>query len=78
MLPPSGGFTSWPAESDVSIAFTTYQAGRAFFIGRKQDDKVWAHELVDTGNTVVVIEIAGKAPSGCKTLRSGIPFLAGS
>lgn len=44
MLLLSGGFTQWLAEMDTSVVFTTYQAGRAFFIGRKQTGDVWAHE----------------------------------
>lgn len=37
-------FSEWLARADASIALTTYQAGRLFFIGRKPDGSVRAHE----------------------------------
>jgi len=37
-------FTAWLAEAGVSLAFTTYQAGKLFFIGLKPDGKLWVHE----------------------------------
>lgn len=37
-------FSEWLARVDASIALTTYQAGRLFFIGRKPDGSVRAHE----------------------------------
>lgn len=37
-------FAEWLARADVSVALTTYQAGRLFFIGRKPDGGVRAHE----------------------------------
>jgi len=37
-------FAAWLARADVSLALTTYQAGRLFFIGRKPDGGVRAHE----------------------------------
>lgn len=40
----SAGFSTWLAAADVSLALTTYQAGRLFFIGRKPDGGVRAHE----------------------------------
>lgn len=40
----SPGFASWLAEADVSLAFTTYQRGRLFFLGRRLDGTLWAHE----------------------------------
>ena len=42
----SGGFGAWLEEQDLSIAFTTYQAGRIFFAGRKPDGSVWGHERI--------------------------------
>jgi len=33
-------FTSWLAEQGASLAFTTYQAGKLFFIGLKQDGQL--------------------------------------
>jgi uncharacterized protein (TIGR03032 family) len=44
MIMTSPGFSSWLAEQDVSLALTTYQAGRLFFIGRKPDGGLRAHE----------------------------------
>ena len=44
MILTSPGFSDWLAEQDVSIALTTYQAGRLFFIGRKPDGGLRAHE----------------------------------
>ena len=40
----SPGFSGWMAKAGAGIAFTTYQAGRLFFIGRKPDGSVRAHE----------------------------------
>ncbi len=37
-------FAEWLARADVSVALTTYQAGRLFFIGRRPDGGVRAHE----------------------------------
>jgi uncharacterized protein (TIGR03032 family) len=37
-------FAEWLGRADVCIALTTYQAGRIFFIGRKPDGGVRAHE----------------------------------
>lgn len=42
MLAP--GFEDWLAQSNASIALTTYQRGRIFFIGRRPDGGVRAHE----------------------------------
>src|SRR2546423_15677718 len=36
-------FAAWLAAADVCLALTTYQAGRLFFIGRKDDGGVRAH-----------------------------------
>jgi uncharacterized protein (TIGR03032 family) len=44
MLLTSGGFSHWLAEEGVSLALTTYQAGRLFFIGRRPDGGLRAHE----------------------------------
>jgi len=40
----SSRFSEWLAGVDVSLSLTTYQAGRLFFIGRKPDGGVRAHE----------------------------------
>ena len=37
-------FSEWLASVDVSLSLTTYQAGRLFFVGRKADGGVRAHE----------------------------------
>ncbi len=39
-------FAEWLAAADVCLALTTYQAGRLFFIGRKPDGGVRAHERI--------------------------------
>lgn len=44
MLMLSPGFSQWLEEERVSLALTTYQAGRLFFFGRKQDGSLRAHE----------------------------------
>ncbi|HEV2746563.1 MAG TPA: TIGR03032 family protein [Allosphingosinicella sp.] len=44
ILLSSGGLSRWLAEQDVSLALTTYQAGRLFFFGRKSDGGLRAHE----------------------------------
>lgn len=44
MILTSGGFSDWLAAQEVSLALTTYQAGRLFFIGRKPDGGLRAHE----------------------------------
>jgi uncharacterized protein (TIGR03032 family) len=40
----SSRFSAWLASVDASLALTTYQAGRLFFVGRKADGGVRAHE----------------------------------
>ena len=37
-------FPEWLAEQGVSLAFTTYQSGKLFFVGRKSDGKLSIHE----------------------------------
>src|SRR6476619_8028100 len=37
-------FSEWLASVDACLSLTTYQAGRLFFIGRKADGGVRAHE----------------------------------
>ena len=44
MILSSGGLASWPEKQDLSLALTTYQAGRLFFIGRKPGGGLRAHE----------------------------------
>lgn len=36
----SRDFTSWMAEADVALAFTTYQAGKLFLLGRQADNRL--------------------------------------
>src|ERR1700751_619790 len=40
----SSRFTDWLASVDACLSLTTYQAGRLFFIGRRSDGGVRAHE----------------------------------
>ena len=44
MLTLSSRFSEWLASVDAALSLTTYQAGRLFFIGRKADGGVRAHE----------------------------------
>lgn len=37
----SRGFTKWLTQHNVSLAFTTYQVGKLFFIGTKPDGSLW-------------------------------------
>src|SRR5262245_27728696 len=37
-------FADWLATASACVALTTYQAGRLFFIGRKEDGRIRAHE----------------------------------
>src|SRR5436190_8217970 len=37
----SRGFEAWLAASHASLAFTTYQVGKIFFLGLKPDGKFW-------------------------------------
>ncbi len=37
----SRGFEGWLAEQRASIAFTTYQVGKIFFVGLKPDQSLW-------------------------------------
>jgi uncharacterized protein (TIGR03032 family) len=39
-------FSEWLSAVNVCVALTTYQAGRLFFIGRKPDGRVRAHERI--------------------------------
>lgn len=40
----SSGFAEWLSSVNASLSLTTYQAGRLFFVGRKADGGVRAHE----------------------------------
>ncbi|MEJ1970538.1 MAG: TIGR03032 family protein [Rhizomicrobium sp.] len=40
-LDVSRGFESWLAEQRCSIAFSTYQVGKIFFVGLKPDGRIW-------------------------------------
>jgi len=42
----SQSFAAWLAAADVCLALTTYQAGRLFFVGRKDDGGIRAHERI--------------------------------
>ncbi|CAN7270520.1 TIGR03032 family protein [Rhizobium sp. LjRoot254] len=44
LLTLSSRFAEWLASVDASLSLTTYQAGRLFFVGRKVDGGVRAHE----------------------------------
>ncbi len=37
-------FLDWLAEQQVSLAFTTYQTGKLFFVGRKPDHAISVFE----------------------------------
>ena len=37
----SRGFASWLSQNAVSLAFTTYQVGKLFFIGTRDDGRLW-------------------------------------
>jgi hypothetical protein len=39
-------FAAWLAAADVCLALTPYQAGRLFFVGRKDDGGARAHERI--------------------------------
>ena len=44
ILLASPGFGAWLYQYECSLAFTTYQAGRLFFLGTRADGSLWAHE----------------------------------
>jgi len=44
LISTSAGFADWLAAHDAALTLTTYQAGRLFFIGRKPDGGIRAHE----------------------------------
>ena len=37
-------FSPWLAEEKISLAFTTYQLGKLFLLGRKRDDRISVFE----------------------------------
>src|SRR6185312_1218758 len=39
-------FSEWLASVDATLSLTTYQAGRLFFVGRKADGGIRAHERI--------------------------------
>ena len=43
-LTASRQFTSWMAEQQVSLAFTTYQAGKLFLLGLQPDGRLSVFE----------------------------------
>ena len=61
-LMPSRQFPEWLAEQKLSLAFTTYQAGKLFFIGLQPDGRLSIFErtlnrcmgMVATGNSLYV------------------------
>ena len=42
----SSSFSEWLASVDATLSLTTYQAGRLFFVGRKADGGIRAHERI--------------------------------
>ena len=44
VIDASRQFPGWLAEQNVSLAFTTYQSGKLFLIGRKPDGRLAVHE----------------------------------
>ena len=58
MFMSSPGLADWLAEQRVSLALTTYQAGRLFFVGRKPDGGLRAHEGI-----VVLLSSSPVAPA---------------
>lgn len=46
LLTPSPGLARWLAESGGSLAFSTYQTGRLFFLGSHADGSIYAQERV--------------------------------
>lgn len=44
LISSSSGFLDWLAEQNATLALTTYQAGRLFFVGRNSDGGLRAHE----------------------------------
>jgi uncharacterized protein (TIGR03032 family) len=83
MILSSPGLAAWLAEADVALALTTYQAGRLFFIGRKPDGALRAHErLIEhcqglwtdgadlwTSSKTILWRFANDLPSGRRTAR---------
>ncbi|MEP4380468.1 MAG: TIGR03032 family protein [Alphaproteobacteria bacterium] len=51
-------FTTWMAENGVSLAFTTYQAGKLFFLGRREDGRMTIFER--TFNRCMGLAAAGE------------------
>ena len=43
-LTSARGFINWLARTGGALAFTTYQAGKVFFLGLKADGAQWVHE----------------------------------
>lgn len=37
-------FTNWLADQNASLAFTTYQAGKVFLLGLREDRKISLYE----------------------------------
>jgi len=44
ILMVSAGFERWLYENQCSLSFTTYQRGRLFFIGLRDDGRLWVQE----------------------------------
>ena len=40
----SRNFCDWLARENISLAFSTYQAGKVFLLGRKQDGQIYIYE----------------------------------
>ena len=44
LLKVSSGFQSWLLENRCSLAFSSFERGRLFFVGLRDDGQLWVHE----------------------------------
>ena len=75
----SRGFEAWLRDRRTSIAFTTYQIGKLFFIGLKPDGRIWVFNR-NIGHCMG-IAISGSelwAAGGSKVLRFRDPMWGGT
>ena len=76
-------FEAWIAAADVCLALTTYQAGRLFFVGRRDEGGVRAHERIARGAMMIrrgkyLGELVGDPPEGEVISSDARPAVVGS
>jgi uncharacterized protein (TIGR03032 family) len=73
------GFEAWLRERRTSVAFTTYQIGKIFFVGLKPDGRIWVFNR-NIGRCMGIATSGSQlwVAGGAKVLRFGNPMWGGT